>query len=296
MSTYKLIKKDYITSSWNKKYDGIICNPPYFKFHDFDNKTAIQTIESKLKCKLSGFTNLYALFLLKSLHQLRDNGRCAYIVPSEFLNSDYGVIIKKELLKTGTLRHIVVINFKENVFDDALTTASIILCAKDNFKQTIGFTQINSLKDLELIGKIIDNYSTEEKILQTKYVPVSDLNPDIKWKAYYKEQNKLKYSHLIPFSKYGKVVRGIATGSNEYFVFNKSKAKKYNIAPKFLLPCICRSCDVKTTIFTTEDFEILKAKEITYLYYHSTVILRGVFESVLNSDLKIKILPKHIDT
>ena len=39
-----------------------------------------------------------------------------------------------------------------------------------------------------------------------------------------------------------------------------------------------------------------KILQAGYLYYHSTVILRGVFESVLNSDLKIKILPKHIDT
>lgn len=31
-----------LLSDWKQKYDGIICNPPYFKFHDFDNKNIIK--------------------------------------------------------------------------------------------------------------------------------------------------------------------------------------------------------------------------------------------------------------
>ncbi len=28
-----IILEDYIYNDWKNKYDGIICNPPYFKFH-----------------------------------------------------------------------------------------------------------------------------------------------------------------------------------------------------------------------------------------------------------------------
>ena len=64
--------QDYMYNDWKNKYDGIICNPPYFKFHDYDNKNILKEIETNLKCKLNGFTNLYTLFLLKSIHQLRN--------------------------------------------------------------------------------------------------------------------------------------------------------------------------------------------------------------------------------
>ena len=37
-----LYLKDYIYNDWANKYDGIICNPPYFKFHDYDNKNILQ--------------------------------------------------------------------------------------------------------------------------------------------------------------------------------------------------------------------------------------------------------------
>ena len=91
--------EDYMFNDWNNKYDGIICNPPYFKFHDYDNKTILNEIENRLKIKLNGFTNLYTLFLLKSIYQLNPNSRLAYIIPSEFLNSDYGKLVKSALIK-----------------------------------------------------------------------------------------------------------------------------------------------------------------------------------------------------
>jgi adenine-specific DNA-methyltransferase len=62
-----ILLEDYMYNDWNNKYDGIICNPPYFKFHDYDNKNIIKEIEERISCKLNGFTNLYTLFLLKSI-------------------------------------------------------------------------------------------------------------------------------------------------------------------------------------------------------------------------------------
>jgi adenine-specific DNA-methyltransferase len=254
-----LLLQDYMYNDWNNKYDGIICNPPYFKFHDYDNKNIIKEIETNLKCKLNGFTNLYTLFLLKSIHQLNQNGRCAYIVPSEFLNSDYGKLVKTYLLKSKTLRHIIVVDFDENVFDDALTTASIILCANDELTDKVQFSNIQSLKDLSKIDRLISEYPN--CLEETQTYKNTELNPEIKWKAYYQKQNSLKFKNLVPFSTYAKVVRGIATGANDYFTFNLSKAKEYSIDERFLLPCICKAIDAKKSIFSILDFEELKRND-----------------------------------
>src|SRR5690554_6204255 len=50
-----IVFKDYIFNDWGNRYDGIICNPPYFKFHDYDNKAMLKEIEEKLGLKLNGF-------------------------------------------------------------------------------------------------------------------------------------------------------------------------------------------------------------------------------------------------
>jgi adenine-specific DNA-methyltransferase len=255
----RIILEDYMFNDWQEKYDGIICNPPYFKFHDYDNKNVLKEIERMLQCKLSGFTNLYTLFLLKSIHQLKPNGRCAYIIPSEFLNSDYGKLVKTHLLKTEKLRHIIVVNFEENVFDDALTTASIILCANDNKTDKVQFTNIQSINTLNIIERLIDDYPKISE--NSKTYSFSELAPEIKWKTYYQRQNGHKFKNLVSFSNCAKVVRGIATGANDYFIFNISKAQKYNIDERYLLPCICHSTDVQGSLFAKSDFNDLKRRD-----------------------------------
>lgn len=242
--------EDYLFNDWNNKYDAIICNPPYFKFHDYESKKALAEIKKRLKINLSGFTNVYALFLLKSIFQLKENGRAAYIIPSEFLNSDYGKLVKEYLIKSKTLKHIILFDFKENIFDDAFTTSAIILLKKNNFTDKISFSNIKDLEEL----KAYPNVPTLE-------YEVEILNPNIKWRTYYSKQNSKKYKDLIPFRNVAKVVRGIATGANDYFTFNQSKAEKHKIAKDCLLPCITKSKDVTSPFFTKEIFENLKKKD-----------------------------------
>jgi adenine-specific DNA-methyltransferase len=254
-----LLQQDYMFSEWNDRYDGVICNPPYFKFHDYDSRNIIRETERGLKCRLNGFTNLYALFLLKSIHQLKPEGRCACIVPSEFLNSDYGKSVKTHLLKTGTLRHVIVFDFEENVFDDALTTASLILCAADSKTDRVQFANIRARNQTHVVEQLIADYPRPSR--NSKTYSLSELDPEIKWKTCYKPQNGRGFKHLVPFSTCAKVVRGIATGANDYFTFNLSKARKYNIDERYLLPCVCRSTDVRGNLFTESDFEELKRQD-----------------------------------
>ncbi|MCC7431365.1 Eco57I restriction-modification methylase domain-containing protein [bacterium] len=255
ISQIKIQLENYMFNDWDNKYDGIICNPPYFKFHDYDNKTILNEIEKRLKIKLNGFTNLYTLFLLKSVSQLNLGGRLAYIVPSEFLNSDYGKLVKSALIKSKILRNIIVINFEENIFDDALTTACILLCSNDNNFHKVKFSIINKLDELEGMQSFISTYPANK--IDGLTFPFSELDPEIKWRKYYQEQNGIRYKNLIPFSNVAKVVRGIATGSNEYFTFSKSKALQFGIDKKYLLPCICKAVDVKDNFFTTRKFNDL---------------------------------------
>lgn len=250
-----LRNEDYFTSDWNTKYDAIICNPPYLKFHDYDNATYIPDVNNHLGTKLNGFTNLYTLFLLKSIAQLQEGGRLAYIIPSEFLNSDYGVEVKRALIQSKTLQHIIVVDFTECAFDDALTTACILLCERTTDLVSVRFSHINKIEGLKNCLKEYVEYNT------------SELDANIKWKSYYEEGNSCKYNHLVPFSKFAKVTRGIATGANEYFTFKRSKANEYNIPEECLMPCICKAVDAPHTFFTKNEFTKLLSKDKTiYLF------------------------------
>ena len=247
--------ENYLTTSWSEKYDGIICNPPYLKFHDYDNATLIPIVNNKLHIHLNGYTNIYTLFLLKSVIQMKEGGRMAYIVPSEFLNSDYGVEVKRVLLQSGVLRHVIIVDFTKCAFDDALTTACILLCENDKNSENVNFS-------------IIDDVAKLSSSL-TEYVSFSSgqLHPEIKWKQYYENTHSSKYRHLVPFATFAKVSRGIATGDNNYFTFNKSKIDSYNIPDTSFCRCICHAVDVKRQIFTDDDFEDISSRDKTVFLF-----------------------------
>jgi len=241
--------ENYITASWAEKFDGIICNPPYLKFHDYDNATLIPIVNSKLHIHLNGFTNLYTLFLLKSISQMNEGARMAYIVPSEFLNSDYGVEVKRSLLQSGVLKHVIILDFTQCAFDDALTTACILLCENTVSSDSIRFSNINNVAEL---------YSS---LAEYKAYPSRQLNPEVKWKQYYEVTKSSEYNNLVPFSTFAKVSRGIATGANDYFTFKASKIDLYNIPENAFRRCVCHAIDVQSPIFTENDFEILAKHE-----------------------------------
>lgn len=250
-----LRNEDYFTSDWNTKYDAIVCNPPYLKFHDYDNATYIPDVNRHLGTKLNGFTNLYTLFLLKSIAQLQDDGRLAYIIPSEFLNSDYGVEVKRALIQSKTLQHIIVVNFTECAFDDALTTACILLCERTSNSSSVRFSLVNNIERLNAcFGEYVEYNASE-------------LDANVKWKSYYEKGNSCKYNHLVPFSKFAKVSRGIATGANDYFTFKPSKADEYDIPKECLMPCICKAVDAPQTFFTQNEFtRLFNGNKTIYLF------------------------------
>jgi len=253
----RIFNKDYLTEDWERKYDGIVCNPPYLKFHDYEPKDALLNMfNARLGMKLSGFTNIYTLFILKSIWQLRNYGRAAYIVPSEFLNSDYGKNVKKYIKRSGTLRFVIIIDFNLGLFEDAITTTAILLFAKDKNNEEVEFINIKSLEEIKLIKNYILSYPFTRK--KGRVVKIKELDEAQKWRIYYQEINGNKYKYLVPFSRYAKVSRGIATGANNYFMFSEGKRAKYGIKMAFLLPCLAKAYYARKHFFTNDDFKKLR--------------------------------------
>lgn len=275
----KLILKigDYLDSDNQECFDGIIANPPYLKFHDYDNKRYVSKINEKFGLSLSHRSNLYVLFLIQSLSQLVVGGRLAYIVPAEFLNSDYGVAVKQYLINTGMLRNIIIFNPKLGVFDSVITTSCILLCANDEANhQKCHFSIVNEISDLEKIEEFADDYNAKQSKNEWKnplmhfVYKQPELDPSVKWNQYFSQLEPLKYHNLVPFSNYAKVTRGIATGANQYFTLSEQETKAFHLPDNVLVPCICGAKDVKGEFLTSSQFEQMKQEDRKIYLFDAT--------------------------
>lgn len=187
--------KDYLKSNFKDRYDGIICNPPYKTFKEFARKSHFITlIEERLNLKLSGTTNLYALFLLKSLAQLKPNGRCAYLIPYEFLNSSFGIKIKEQFLKQRNLAYVITFDVKGSVFDNATTTCGLFLFDNSQEQKQVEFITLHTIDEIEqlmirLCPNLIASYPETHRSFQ-RYVSALSTNRNA-------EQTGFKKSHSL---------------------------------------------------------------------------------------------------
>ena len=246
---HQIIKGDYLQSWDSPKYDGIIANPPYMKFQDFgDRKDFFADFESKTGIRLSGFTNSASAFLIKSISQLSDKGRLAYIMPLEFLATGYGEQVKEILVKNGFLKTIIRFENEKEVFPDALTSVGILLCSRSDNRQGVRFLTVKSISELH-------NINLESK---GRVIDFSLLEPGSKWLKFFDAQTVSLCEHdLVALKHHGAFKRGIATGANEFFVLRPSDAKRLKLPNSSLIKAITRSAIIKDPVFSDSDVKLL---------------------------------------
>ncbi len=258
-SGLSVINGDYLNTILGE-YDAIICNPPYLRFQKFIKRRQILSeIEKKLGTKLLGYSNISSVFLLKSIYELKGGGALAYIVPLEFFNTGYGTEVKKRLLENGLLKQIIRFENEKEIFPSATTTVCILLCKKDYQVHPIRITVIKSFLELEKIEIINNHFQIEIK--------QSQLPPDKKWLPIIKSYSE-KYDipeNFINLSNYGNFTRGIATGANDFFAFNKSKIIEYKLSKTDVTYCITKSYQIRKFTFSNEDLvNLVQADKYIY--------------------------------
>jgi len=165
----KIINTDYLEAKTGT-FGGIICNPPYMRFQKFLKRhDVLPKIEKQIGKKLTGYSNIASVFLVKSLSELNDDGSLAYIMPFEFFNTGYGKEIKKSLLKKHLLKHIIIFENEKEIFPDATTTVCILLCKKDDNDEDIKITQIKTEEEIKRLSDINNSYHRQIKTIELPY-------------------------------------------------------------------------------------------------------------------------------
>ncbi len=252
---HSVTSNDFVNEhDWAEAYDGIIANPPYYKHHYVQGKDDVRAvISSNVGAPFSVQTNIYCWFLIKSLALLRPGGRLAFIIPTEFLNANYGRLVKKHLVESGFLKHIISVCYKSKTFNDAITTSCVLLAQKEvepprriRFYRADSHNQLGGLSDFLADAEFIEYES-------------SDLDIERKWRSYFPGNQTIdrRTSNLVPFSTYGRFSRGIATGANVYFTMRPSAARKRCLPKVCLVPCLCKARQAPRKTFTQQDFEAL---------------------------------------
>ncbi|WP_429139414.1 Eco57I restriction-modification methylase domain-containing protein [Aeromonas veronii] len=193
-----------------EKYNLIICNPPYVRHHHIGKQK--ERLQEKsfdaANMTLSGLAGLYCHFMALTHPWMEENGIAGWLIPSEFMDVNYGQGVKNYLLDEVTLLQIHRFDPCNIQFDDALVSSAVVwfINKKPEINHKVRFTYGGTL-DTPLHEKYV-NYVTLKKEKKWTRFPLSDER---------KEENAPRLSDFFS------VKRGIATGDNKFFVLTREQ-------------------------------------------------------------------------
>ena len=101
----------------------VLANPPYVRHHHMDreDKERLQRLAFKMTgVEVNGLAGLYVYFLLLATAWMENGGIAAWLIPSEFMDVNYGAALKGFLTDNVTLLRAHRFDPNEVQFGDAL--------------------------------------------------------------------------------------------------------------------------------------------------------------------------------
>lgn len=199
-----------------KKYNLIICNPPYVRHHHINGQKKLLQAKAldAAKMKLSGLAGLYCYFIALAHPWMEKNAIAGWLIPSEFMDVNYGQAVKDYLLSEVTLLQIHRFDPGDVQFEDALVSSAVVWFKnkKPGKDHKAKFT----------FGGTIDKPTHE------KDISLHSLAKEKKWTRFPLSDER-EESNGAKLSDFFVVKRGIATGDNKYFILEREKIESLGL-------------------------------------------------------------------
>ena len=217
---------DFTKAEAAPHHNLIICNPPYVRHHHLENgnKTRLQMRTQQASgMKVSGLAGLYCHFLGLSHAWMDTDAVAGWLIPSEFMDVNYGQAVKRYLLEQVTLLHIHRFDPNDIQFADALVSSAVVWFrnALPPKNHAVKFTFGGSLLQPKL----------------SRSISAQALARESKWTRF-PAANIRATTEVPTISDFFKIKRGLATGNNKFFILTEEEIKAHRLPMELFTPIL----------------------------------------------------------
>ncbi|MFI4868899.1 MAG: Eco57I restriction-modification methylase domain-containing protein [Steroidobacterales bacterium] len=209
------------------RFNLLICNPPYVRHHHLQRSAKLRLHQRSMTAagvRLSGLAGLYAHFIALAHPWMSEGAIAGWLIPSEFMDVNYGRELKRYLLHAVTLLRIHRFDPTEVQFNDALVSSAIVWLRnrKPERDHQIEFTFGGSLERPRTRG----------------LAGASGLERAAKWTGFPAVLGQARAPAAVTLGETFHVKRGIATGANAFFIMTREQAGERGIPRQCLRPIL----------------------------------------------------------
>jgi len=222
-----VIQGDFTKQIPEAAYNVILTNPPYVRHHHLtaeDKQRLGELAQRATGLRLSGLAGLYCYFMLIAHAWLAENGLAAWLVPSEFMEVNYGDEVKRYLTERVCLLQIHRFCPSDVQFDDALVSSAIVVFEKRKPGpcHEVVFSFGGTLTEPARIDRIA----------------LDELRASKKWTSVTRQGGNGRNARFVTLGDLFTVKRGLATGNNGFFILPRAKAREMGIPLGCLRPIL----------------------------------------------------------
>ena len=259
-------ERDFIKKPPQRKFQSIIANPPYIRHHRIDEETKIflKQLSAKITGKaIDGRAGYHIYFLIQALNLLEKNGKLAFIMPADTCEGKFAKNLWQWISENFCIECAITFDEKATPFPNVDTNAIVFLIKNCKPENTLFWVKTKEAYSRNLFDFISSDFKQQN--CDTLEIENRNLNEAITTGLSRPPQNNNGFKfHLNDFAN---VMRGIATGSNEFFFLTSEQKKEFDIPDEFFKRAIGRTKDATENILTAKDIEDLdKNSRPTYLF------------------------------
>jgi len=210
----------------SERFNLLICNPPYVRHHHIpseDKRRLKARTREACGVNMNGLSGLYCYFLGISHQWMADGALAGWLIPSEFMDVNYGSAVKRYLLEKVTLLHIHRFDPNDVQFGDALVSSTVVWFT--NRRPPSGH-QVRMTFGGSLLNPKLE-----------RLVPTVSLRDGAKWTQYpIKADNPVSNAPVL--ADFFTIKRGLATGSNRYFILPKEEIEERGLPAEVFSPIL----------------------------------------------------------
>lgn len=210
----------------SERFNLVLTNPPYVRHHHLPGpeKNRLKTrLAQSLNMEISGLAGLYCYFVLLCHDWMEDQGLAIWLIPSEFMDVNYGSTLRRYLSERVTLLHIHRFCPTDVQFTDALVSSAVVVFRKS-------MPPAGHRIRFSFAGPI-DSPQSEA------FIPVDVLRRSHKW-TQFPASTTVENTDELRLGDIFTIKRGLATGSNSFFIMTEADTKSWEIPHRFLKPIL----------------------------------------------------------
>ncbi|MGI9104884.1 MAG: N-6 DNA methylase, partial [Pyrinomonadaceae bacterium] len=236
---------DFVLQPPQRRLDAIVANPPYIRHHRLSPEVKVQLrhlSNSLIGRPLDGRAGLHVYFLLRALQSLAPNGRLAFIMPADTCEGVFAATLWQWVAARYKLDAGITFTPAASPFPGVDTNAVIFFICNTPPADYFLWARCLEANTPELKRWVLSGFEEAGESLDVHRRTVAEgLATGLSRAPLVSASEDSDAPTLGDFAR---VMRGIATGANEFFFLTRQQAADLRIPDEFLLPAIGRTRDV----------------------------------------------------